>query len=177
VIIRHMGYESEHDGSITITPKYEGDRLAKWGEDDDHFGTTSSLTVSEDQMWKLECPYTGTTDGNFYIVNLKYRPERLAKWGPGAGETGTYDGERYRNQLWRIIEVNTGSEYGYKICNYKYSDHCLSKWGAGDHEVGSLFNGKDVWSITPQYSNPTITWKRIREIDNTRGQHPIQKTG
>jgi hypothetical protein len=118
----------------------------------------------------LECD---NKEGYFYIVNAKYHPARLAKWGWGDQDTGTFDGGKSTDQLWKI----SGDEIsGFKICNYKYSERCLAKWGRGNGEVGSYKNAADRWRITPLYSNPTLKWNRIEEIDNTRGQRPTVLT-
>jgi len=157
VVITHTGYGGNH-------------KLAKWGSGDRNFGTHSSYDLKDDQIWTLECDHK---EGYFYIVNAKYHPARLAKWGWGDQDTGTFDGGKFTDQLWKI----SGDEMsGYKICNYKYSERCLAKWGRGDGEVGSYKNAADRWRITPLYSNPTLKWNRIEEIDNTRGQRPTVLT-
>jgi len=157
VVITHTGYGGNH-------------KLAKWGSGDRNFGTHSSYDLKDDQIWTLECDHK---EGYFYIVNAKYYPARLAKWGWGDQDTGTYSGRKFTDQLWNI----SGDESsGYKICNSKYSERCLAKWGRGDGEVGSYKNAADRWRITPLYSNPTLKWNRIEEIDNTRGQRPTVLT-
>jgi len=157
VVITHTGYDGNH-------------KLAKWGSGDGQFGTHSSYELKDDQIWTLECDHR---EGHFYIVNAKYHPARLAKWGWGDQDTGTFAGRKFTDQLWKI----SGDESsGYKICNYKYSERCLAKWGRGDGEVGSYKNAADRWRITPLYSNPTLKWNRIDEIDNTRGQRPTVLT-
>jgi len=157
VVITHTGYGGNH-------------KLAKWGSGDRNFGTHSSYDLKDDQIWTLECDHK---EGYFYIVNSKYHPARLAKWGWGDQDTGTYSGRKFTDQLWNI----SGDESsGYKICNSKYSERCLAKWGRGDGEVGSYKNAADRWRITPLYSNPTLKWNRIEEIDNTRGQRPTVLT-
>jgi len=157
VVITHTGYGGNH-------------KLAKWGSGDGQFGTHSSYDLKDDQIWTLECDHR---EGYFYIVNAKYHPARLAKWGWGDQDTGTFAGRKFTDQLWKI----SGDESsGYKICNYKYSERCLAKWGRGDGEVGSYKNAADRWRITPLYSNPTLKWNRIDEIDNTRGQRPTVLT-
>jgi len=157
VVITHTGYGGNH-------------KLAKWGSGDRNFGTHSSYELKDDQIWTLECD---NKEGYFYIVNAKYHPARLAKWGWGDQDTGTFNGGTFTDQLWKI----SGDESsGYKICNSKYSDRCLAKWGRGDGEVGSYKNAADRWRITPLYSNPTLKWNRIDEIDNTRGQRPTVLT-
>jgi hypothetical protein len=157
VVITHTGYGGNH-------------KLAKWGSGDRNFGTHSSYDLKDDQIWTLECDHK---EGYFYIVNSKYHPARLAKWGWGDQDTGTFDGGKSTDQLWKI----SGDEIsGFKICNYKYSERCLAKWGRGDGEVGSYKNAADRWRITPLYSNPTLKWNRIEEIDNTRGQRPTVLT-
>jgi hypothetical protein len=158
VVITHTGYGGNH-------------KLAKWGSGDRNFGTHSSYDLKDDQIWTLECDHK---EGYFYIVNTKYHPARLAKWGWGDQDTGTFTGGKFTDQLWKI----SGDESsGYTICNYKYSERCLAKWGRGDGEVGSYKNAADRWRITPLYSNPTLKWNRIEEIDNTRGQRPTVLTG
>jgi len=158
VVITHTGYGGNH-------------KLAKWGSGDRNFGTHSSYDLKDDQIWTLECDHK---EGYFYIVNSKYHPARLAKWGWGDQDTGTFAGGKFTDQLWNI----SGDESsGYKICNSKYSERCLAKWGRGDGEVGSYKNAADRWRITPLYSNPTLKWNRIEEIDNTRGQRPTVLTG
>jgi len=163
VVITHTGYGGNH-------------KLAKWGSGDRDFGTHSSYDLKDDQIWTLECDYTvflAFMFPKFYIVNSKYHPARLAKWGWGDQDTGTYSGRKFTDQLWNI----SGDESsGYKICNSKYSERCLAKWGRGDGEVGSYKNAADRWRITPLYSNPTLKWNRIEEIDNTRGQRPTVLT-
>jgi hypothetical protein len=157
VVITHTGYGVNH-------------KLAKWGSRDRHFGTHSSYDLKDDQIWTLECD---NKEGYFYVVNAKYHPARLAKWGWGDQDTGTFDGGKSTDQLWKI----SGDEIsGFKICNYKYSERCLAKWGRGNGEVGSYKNAADRWRITPLYSNPTLKWNRIEEIDNTRGQRPTVLT-
>ena len=84
-------------------------RLAKWGWNDDAFGTHKSSTIYDDQYWRLD------NDGRFfYIVNAKYYSARVAKWGRGDKQTCTYYKKIYPDQLWSFLETSPGE---YKICN------------------------------------------------------------
>ncbi|CAB4005144.1 tetratricopeptide repeat 28-like [Paramuricea clavata] len=44
-----------------------------------------------------------TVDDFYRIYNLKYSNARIAKWGKGDGEWGTYDGDLYDDQVWKLV--------------------------------------------------------------------------
>jgi len=180
VVITHTGYDGHN-------------KLAKWGSGQLDVGTHSSYELYDDQIWTLECdPHN---EPYLYIVNAKYYPARLTKL-PTA--TGTYRGNRYTDQLWKIsctdydcYDDNYNYNYDdnfnficdyscnyFSICNYEYPDRCLAARGerGGHGAVGSYKNAADTWRITPLFSNALLKWNRIKEFDNTRGQIPIVLT-
>jgi hypothetical protein len=149
----------------------------------DFFGTHSSYHLKDNQIWTLECDHN---EGYFYINNFGAKNLRLVQWGEFSDDTSLVVGRKSNNQLWKIYGNETR---GYAICNYKYSNNCLAKWGLDDDKVGTLshsptyefnpklpFDPRQTWRITPLYYNPEMKWNRIEEIDNTRGEEPINLT-
>lgn len=163
-------------------------KLIKYGLTDhgmsfrDDFGTHSSYHLEDNQIWTLECDHN---EGYFYIVNFLWKNLRLVQLGESSDDTSLFVGRKSNNQLWKIYGDETR---GYAICNYKYSNNCLAKWGLGDREVGTVSFSptytfklpfdplRRTWRITPLYYNPEMKWNRIKEIDNTKGEEPINLT-